>query len=154
MSESVESSIAVDSNAITALTQSEIVSAISTGEGFLTYLQQIPTGRKSTHSGFTFNRVLKVFNTMGFLPVEFGEMSYGNTKANQRELLHTSMKSLSQETHGKETFEEIRRAILNIPEAMINSSENSESVTLNRWALLAEFYVHCGTASPYRRTHA
>jgi hypothetical protein len=63
-------------------------------------------------------------------------------KANQRELLHTSMKSLSQETHGKETFEKIRRAILNIPEAMINSSENSESVTLNRWALLAEFYVH------------
>jgi hypothetical protein len=75
---------------------------------------------------------------MGILPVEFGEMSYGNMKANQRELLHTCMRSLSQETHGKETFEKIRRANLNIPEAMINFSENSVSATLNRWA---EFYV-------------
>ena len=79
---------------------------------------------------------------MGVLPVEFGEMSYGNMKANQRDLLHTSIKSLSQETHGKETFEKLKRAISNIPETIINSTEISESVTLNRWALLAEFYVH------------
>jgi hypothetical protein len=61
---------------------------------------------------------------MGILSVEFGEMSYGNMKANQRELSHSSIKSLSQETYGKETFEKIKRAILNIPEAIINSSEN------------------------------
>jgi hypothetical protein len=70
-------------------------------------------------------------------------MSYGNLKANQRELLHKSIKSLSQETHGIETFEKIKRAILNIAEAIIVSHfeycEDSESVTLNRWALLAEF---------------
>ena len=75
MSEPVESSIAIDGDAITALTQSEIVLQISTGEGFLTYLLQIPNGRKSTHSGFIFNRVLKLFNTMGILPVEFGEIT-------------------------------------------------------------------------------
>jgi hypothetical protein len=34
MSEPVESTIAVDGDAIAALTQSDIVSAISTGEGF------------------------------------------------------------------------------------------------------------------------
>jgi hypothetical protein len=78
MSEPVVSSIAIDGDAITALTQSEIISAISTGEGFLTYLLQIPTGRKSTHSGFTFNRVLTIFNTMGILLVEFTKMWCGN----------------------------------------------------------------------------
>ena len=122
----------------------DCLNEIVTGESLYQYLVAIPTGRSARNQGFTFNRVLKVLNTRGLLPANFGQISYGLMKSQQKIQVQVIIKSLSQESSGMDLFNALRDAVVNKVEApvSISDSDSEGGIIVNRFALMCEFYVH------------
>ena len=108
------------------------------------HLQAILPGRSALNSGFTFNRVVKVLNVNGLLPADFGQISYGLMKAQQKAQLHNIIKALNQENNGRDLFDKLQDAITNKVEvpAAIRDSDSEGGIVVNRWALMCESDVH------------
>ena len=118
--------------------------SLVTGSGLLQYLQALLPGRAAKNQGYSFNRVIKVLNAKGHLPADFGNISYGIMKSQQRSVLHNILSGLTPESHGTEIFDKLKDAIMNKTESSdaIKDSESEGGVVVNRWALMVEFYVH------------
>ena len=115
-----------------------------TGAALLQYLQALLPGRAAKNQGYSYNRVIKVLNNSGHLPADFGNISYGVMKPQQRVQLHGILQTLSTESHGTDLFEKLKDAIANKSETTdsIKDNELEGGVVVNRWALMIEFYVH------------
>ena len=123
----------------------EKIRAVNTGDGFFECLQAIPTGGNAKSHGYTYNRFIKVLNASGNLPVEFVELNYGTMKIGPKNLLHSIIKSLRLETHGKKLFDDLKDSILiayDIQPPVAVAEAPPEGIMINRWALLSEFYIH------------
>ena len=120
------------------------IKVVATGDGFFECLQAIQPGRNANSQGYTYNRFIKVLNAEGLLPPEFATMNYGGMKVAQKNMIHSTIKSLSIDVHGERLFESLREAILTSYVTATTSAvpEVSEGVVVNRWALMAEFYIH------------
>ena len=117
------------------------VKSATTGQELFECLQALPTERDSKSQGYSFNRFIKVMYKEGKLPPEFGAQNYGSMKA----ILHSSIRSLSVEVHGKDIFDKLKDSILVSYDVLLTAvhvSEPTEGVMVNRWALMAEFKVH------------
>ena len=122
----------------------EVLLSATTGNEIFNYLQALLPGRSAKNQGFSYNRVVKLLNSNGQLPANFGNISYGIMKAGQKLQLHEIIQGLSQERNGKDLFDKIKDAVLNNHDIVppINDSDSEGGVIVNRWALMAEFYVH------------
>jgi hypothetical protein len=121
------------------------IKGVTNGDGFFECLQAIQPGRSANSQGYTYNRFIKVLNAEGLLPPELAALNYGAMKVAQKTMIHTTIKSLSIDVHGDNLFTSLREAILtSYVTATANTAvpEISEGVVVNRWALMAEFYVH------------
>jgi hypothetical protein len=100
----------------------------------LIHLQAIPPERSALNSGFTFNRVVKVLHVNGLLPADFGQISYGLMKAQQKAQLHGIIKALNQENNGKDLFDKLKNSIINKVEApsAIRDSDSEGGIVVNR----------------------
>ena len=65
-------------------------------------------------------------------------------KAGQKSQLYGIIQGLNQEKNGKDLFDKLEDAVLNKNDIIspINDSDAEGGVIVNRWALMAEFYVH------------
>ena len=115
-----------------------------TGAALLQYLQALLPGRAAKNQGYSYNRVIKVLNNSGHLLADFGNISYGMMKPQQRVQLHGILQTLSSESHGTDLFEKLKDAITNKsePTDSIKDNDSEGGVVVNRWALMIEFYVH------------
>jgi hypothetical protein len=62
-----------------------------------------------------------------------------------KKLLHGIIKSLRLETNGKKLFDDLKDSLLfsyDVLPAAVATDVPPEGTTVNRWTLLAEFYVH------------
>lgn len=121
------------------------IRAATTGLEFFESLLALPTGRDSKSQGYSFNRFIKVLFKEGKLPPEFSAQNYGSMKVGEKATLHSSIKGLTVEIHGKELFDKLRDSILisyDIVPIAVAVPEAPEGVVVNRWALMAEFLVH------------
>lgn len=123
----------------------ENIRAVNSGDEFFACLQAIPPGRNAKSQGYSYNRFIKVLNASGNLPVEFTELNYGSMKIGPKNMLHGIIKSLRLETHGKKLFDDLKDSLLfsyDVQPAAVTTDVPPEGITVNRWALLAEFYIH------------
>ena len=135
---------------LTATTQTEPVSdriaainAVTSGDEFFDCLQAIPPGRSGSSQGYTYNRFIKVLYGEGMLPPQYSDMNYGAMKVAQKTFIHTTIRGLSIEVHGAKLFESLKGSILiSYVVSPVIVPEITEGVVVNRWALMAEFYVH------------
>jgi hypothetical protein len=66
-------------------------------------------------------------------------------KIGPKNLLHGIIKSLRSETHGKKLFDDLKDSLLisyNVAPSAATTDTPPEGITVNRWALLSEFYVN------------
>lgn len=132
------------------------IKAATTGLELLECLQALPTGRDSKSQGYTFNRFIKVMFKEGKLPPEFGSQNYGSVKVGEKAVLHTSMRGLTLEIHGKDFFEKLKDSILvsyDITPIIASATEATEGVVVNRWALMAEFLIHPSALDALEASH-
>lgn len=142
-----ESAVEADVDQVPAIPPAPVgdtLSTITSGAELFVHLQAILPGRSALNSGFTFNRVVKVLNVNGLLPADFGQISYGLMKAQQKAQLHNIIKALNQENNGRDLFDKLQDAITNKVEvpAAIRDSDSEGGIVVNRWALMCESDVH------------
>lgn len=77
------------------------------------------------------------------MPPQYSSLNYGAMKVAQKTYIHTTIRGLSIEVHGAKLFETLKETILSsyVVSAVV-VPEISEGVVVNRWALMAEYYVH------------
>lgn len=112
----------------------EVLLSAITGNEIFNYLQALLPGRSAKNQGFSYNRVVKLLNSNGQLPANFGNISYGIMKAGQKLQLHEIIQGLSQERNGKDFFDKIKDAVLNKHDIVppINDSDSEGGVIVNR----------------------
>jgi hypothetical protein len=140
---SSESTASGTSASETSASETLLLAAV-TGTELLNFLKALVPGRTGKSQGYSYNRVVKVMNTLNLLPANFTTVSYGLMKGNQKIQLNTVIGALSQEINGKEIFDKLKDAALNRTEVVsaVNEIDNEGGVLVNRWALMIEFYVH------------
>ena len=60
-----------------ASTTVEVFLVAQTGNDVFNYLQALLPGRSAKNQGFSYNRVVKLLNSNGHLPADFGNILYG-----------------------------------------------------------------------------
>lgn len=131
----------------------EVFLVAQTGNDVFNYLQALLPGRSAKNQGFSYNRVVKLLNSNGHLPADFGNISYGLMKAGQKSPLHGIIQGLNQEKNGKDLFDKLKDAVLNKHDIIspINDSDAEGGVIVNCWALMAQFYVYLSSRDELTR---
>ena len=133
------------------------INAMTTGEEMLRHMRSLLPGRAARNLGYTFNRVIKVLTNQGLIPPDIPTTSYGIMKKDSRGRINAVIECLTLEKNGIDIFEKLREAIINRIDnspTIVDSDTDGGGVIVNRWALMAEFYVHASSRDEvFYQTH-